>query len=68
LKIAKTVLKLIGIVITFEVIAFPAHNLEIVIVKHSLWAASFVQFVVKTNVMRVKVCLTDKSNRDRNED
>lgn len=55
LKIAKTMLKLIGIIITFEVIAFPAHNLEIFIIKHLLWATSFVQFMVKANVMRVKV-------------
>lgn len=57
LKIAETMLKLIGIVVTFEVIAFPAHNLEIVIVKHALRATSFVQFVVKANVMRMKINL-----------
>lgn len=55
LKMAETVLKLIGIVVTFEVIAFPAHNLEVVIVKHPLRATSLVQFVIEANVMRVKV-------------
>ena len=55
LKIAEAMLKLVGVIITFEVIAFPAHDLEIVTVKHPLWATSFVQFVIKTNVMRMKV-------------
>ena len=55
LKIAEIVLQLIGIVIAFKVIAFPAHNLEIARVKHAFWAASFVQFMVEGHVMRVKV-------------
>jgi uncharacterized membrane protein len=55
LKIAEIVLQLIGIVVSFEVVAFPAHNLEIARVKHAFWAASFVQFMVEGHVMRVKV-------------
>lgn len=42
LKIVEAMLKLIGIVVTFEVITFPAHNLEIGGVKHALWAAGLV--------------------------
>lgn len=42
LEIIEIMLKLIGIVVAFKVVAFPAHNLEIAGVKHALWAASLV--------------------------
>ena len=51
-------LKFISIVVTFEVIAFPAHNLEIAIVKHQLRTAGFVDFVIEGDVMRMEVGLT----------
>lgn len=55
LKMTKATLKLVSVVIALKFIAFPAHNLEIVVVKHALWTSSFVEFVIQSDVMWVKV-------------